>query len=192
MIGSSHRQRKAPSPRWGEGWGEGAPALEIIARYTLTQPSPSRERAIAGDGQLAANSFEHSVGVLQHIVVPEADDAVAEALDGRGAGRIDLQGMLPAVEFDRQPRVAAGEICDMGPERELADELGAVQLTAAKMASQTLFGIGAVPPQLARGWRQFLACHGGTPLPNPLPGGEGAVMARHMGKTLQSSRTVNA
>jgi len=78
-----------------------------------------------GTLELVQNGLQHAFDVLEHIAVPEANDAIPMTREFRGAERI---GFLPirvlsAVELDHQLSRWAGEVCDSGRERMLPTEL---------------------------------------------------------------------
>ena len=60
--------------------------------------------------------------VLQHFVVPEADDAVAFRLNGRRPVCIGHFSMLPAVDFDHHFGAVAGKISDVMADWNLKPE----------------------------------------------------------------------
>ena len=130
--------------------------------------------AVAGEEQFLPDGFEHAIGIRQHVVVPEAKDAVAVFLDDRGSGGVASGVVLPAVQLDRQPGRAAGEIRHKIVDLELADELFALEPAAAKVMPEALFGIGLVAAEFARNRSQALSPHFSSPSPNPLPHGERA------------------
>ena len=141
-------------------------------------PTPSLEgrglRAVAGEVQFFDYRHEHAVGVLQHIVVPEADHPVAMRFDDCGA-RItsSVFNVLAAVEFHREPGGAAGEVDHEIADWQLARELCSVQLTGAQVRPQPPFRVGHVAAQFARDAGQSLSYQGRTPIPNPFPPGKG-------------------
>ena len=76
--------RFIPSPRRGEGWGEGA-----------------RRRALIGtvkpEHQFVADDRENPFGVLKHLIVPKADHPMAKALNCARSVGIGGVRMLSAV-----------------------------------------------------------------------------------------------
>ena len=169
----------APSPRWGEGWGEGARTRRLSAGAEPPHPALSpRGRglvgAVAGEEKLRSDRLEHPLRIGEHVVVPEAKDAVAVFLDDRGSGGVASGVVLPAVQLDRQPGRAAGEIRHIGVDLELADELFGYEPTAAKMMPEALFGVGLVAAEFARDRSQAFSSQLSSPSPNPLPAGESA------------------
>ncbi len=87
-----------PSPRRGEGRGEGARAVRkraVPPHPTLSPPGRGLFGAVPRVEQLVADCFQDAFGVLEHVVVPEAQDPEAECLDGPGARRIELGRCWP-------------------------------------------------------------------------------------------------
>ena len=141
-------------------------------------PTPSLEgrgsSAVAGEVQFLLDRGEHTIGVLQNVVVPETDYSIAVRFDDRGARVISsVFSVLAAVEFHREAGGAAGEVDDEIADWQLARELCSVQLTGAQVRPQPPFGIGHVAAQLARDAGQSFFCQGRTPIPNLFPQGKG-------------------
>ena len=71
--------------------------------------------------------LQHRHGVLQHLVIPEADDGYPFAFEEHRPCRIaalrSRGGVLPAVQLDAEPLLVAVEIQDVGLDRVLAAEL---------------------------------------------------------------------
>src|SRR5207248_2989151 len=99
---------------------------------------------------------------------------VAVILDDRGSGSVAHRIVLAAVQLDRQPRGAAGEVGDVKIDLELADELLALEATSAKALPENFLDIGLVGAKAARDRSQAFPSHRFTPSPNPLPPGERA------------------
>ena len=68
--------------------------------------------------------LKHTLGIFVQLVVPYAKDGPA-FLPKRLVPRLVAQrvGMLTAVEFNNQPGLSAGEVRDVGSDRQLAREL---------------------------------------------------------------------
>ena len=101
-----------------------------------------------------ADGFEDAFGVLQHIMVPETDDAITERLNHRGAASIDRVAVLPAVELDRQMRIATGEIGDLRGIRSAftfnnAKDKGNVRYRK-EWGGGSLYDVGCYPISAAR------------------------------------------
>jgi hypothetical protein len=173
----------APSPRRGEGWGEGVLSWRIGADAVPTHHALSpRGRgfkgkegligAISGDEKLLADGFEHAMGVGEHIVVPEAEDDISVSLDDRRSGGVTLGTMLAAVQFDRQPGRAAGEVGNIIVDLKLTDELLVFEPPASEVMPEALFGVGPVGAKPAGDRRQALLSQLSSPSPNSLPAGK--------------------
>jgi hypothetical protein len=159
--------------------------------YTLTLPSPSRERVIACQQNLMADRLQDPLGVLQDVVVPEADDAIAERFEDLRAGSVRFGRMLSSVDLNREAQWSAGEVGDKRANRKLADELRAFEAAAAQIVPKSVLGIGAGAPELSRNGRQSLFRQTRTPSSQPSPRrGEGAI--RRSGTKVQGSFLVNA
>ena len=167
----------------------------------LVNPSPTRWhfmpaslplegrglRAVAGEVQFFDYRHQHTVGVLQDVVIPEADYAVAVRFDESGARIISsVFSVLAAVEFHREPGGAAGEIDHEIADWLLARELCSVQLTGAQVRPQPPFRVGHVAAQLARDAGQSLSYQGRTPIPNPFPQGKGLFSLSHKARNAQT------
>ena len=156
----------APSPRRGEGWGEGARRFGSFLNCVHPHPTSPRQRScqgfvsfslegegssgddVAREQEFASDSFKNAVDVGMDIVVSEADDAVAMGLDQPGAcGVSGAFSMLPSIKLDDQLGTSAGEISDIGAERKLADELEAFELSASQSEPEGFFDLSHIPAQ---------------------------------------------
>ena len=189
-----------PSPRRGEDGarrapGEGVRPVRLIAEPPHPSPLPAGERGLVAtatsDQQLLPDRFKNAVSVLKHVVVPKAQHTIAEGFDDFGSRSIGFGRMLASIELDGEVSVAAGEIRDMGADRELADEFSAFELPGPKVTPEPLFGVGRISPELSRDRCQALLRQCRTPSPQPSARrGEGAV--RHVPNRVQGSAPVNA
>src|SRR5215469_2400710 len=68
---------------------------------------------------------EHAVGVLEHIVVPEANDPPAVVFEPFSSPVIShsLRRVLSAIELDDERLIPTNEIGDEWPDRDLAAKL---------------------------------------------------------------------
>lgn len=125
----------------------------------------------SGEPDISGQAFEHAIHVRHDVVVPEPNHPPALRLYYPGAFNIGrFVGVLAAVELDRQPQRAAGEVHDMITYRILADEFCVAQLAGAEAGPEKFFGFGAVAAQ----GTGFLGEVGHFafavfPSPNPLP-----------------------
>ena len=179
----------APSPRRGEGWGEGVRRLGVISNALRPHPTlprtgeglgASRCSAVSGDSQMLENRFQNAIEIARHVAVPEPDDGVSVDLDeasafGIGLGRF---GVLAPVQLNDEPGASASEIGDGGADRELSDEFAAVELAAAQARPKYALAIGHVATEFARDRSQAFPGHTRQPnTPSPRRGdgrGEGA------------------
>ena len=171
----------APSPRRGEGRGEGAASARFGGIPHRTSPRRhSRQGFVSfsrpGEGLVGASvedfssdRFEDAFEVFDHVVVPEADNRVAIRLDPSRALPVGRAfGMLAAVEFDDEPEFDAGKIGDVSADRELSSEFCAFDLARAEALPEFIFDRRGVASQFAGDGRQFLfQCH--NPLTQPSP-----------------------
>lgn len=162
-----------------------------IAAVVNPSPTPSLEgrgfasvngrdlSGVAGDFQFFEDRCQDAVGVLQHVVVPEADHAVAVGFDHPGARFVSgAVAVLPAVELDSDARQTTGEVDHIVTNRQLPSELESVQLAGAQVRPQVPFGVGHVIAQLASDAGQSFLYQGRTPIPNPFPQGKGLSVAK--------------
>ena len=121
--------------------------------------------AVAGDLDFLADDFQYAVGVAEHIVVPETDDAEAVGFDQSGAfDVVEVVGMLAAIEFDDEAQAATGEVGDIRADGILENEFRILDLTVADALPQAFFRFGAVAAKGAGDARQF--CQDKLPLPD--------------------------
>ena len=114
----------------------------------------------ASNQQLSPDCLQYAVDILQDVVVPEADNPVAESFDGPSPLGVDFFPMLPAIQFDDDVPFAACEVGDVPADWELAGELRAFQLARAEMPPEQLFGVGAAGSELTHYGRQALFSQG--------------------------------
>ena len=168
---------KLTSPRRGEvdahsAAGEGArrPQTSNVPPHPALSPSGrGLFWSVAGELYLLPDDFQDSFGVFQHLVVPEADDTIAECFDDLGPRSIGLSRVLPAIEFDRQSQTSAAEIRDVRSDGTLPNELRAFESMPPKVVPEAVFGIGTSAAQLACDWRQALLRQCRAPSSQPSP-----------------------
>jgi hypothetical protein len=70
------------------------------------------------------DGFQYSLEVLQHVAVPEPNDAVAVVCDLRGTPVVGLRplGVLATIEFDHQFARGTGEVGYTAADRVLPAE----------------------------------------------------------------------
>jgi hypothetical protein len=94
------------------------------AHLTLPLRGPLPLPPKGGEGKLvqfSSDDFEHAGEIMNDVIVPEADDAVAATRDLPGAGYVffHLLRVLATVELDRELAAGTGEIDDMRSDRML-------------------------------------------------------------------------
>ena len=103
--------------------------------------------------QRALNFVEDALKVAQHVVIPEAQNAIAgcfNSLRSRYIGRL-LPIVLAAVELDHELCLAAGEIDDEGTDGGLAAEVRSHQLdVVAQPLPEHALGVGRSGAHAAR------------------------------------------
>src|SRR3546814_21153717 len=78
-------------------------------------------------GGLLKDCFDNALEVGHHFAIPETDHPPAERLQIIGPPRVIGRGFeMLAVEFNAKPRLAAGEVDDIGADHQLAGEARAV------------------------------------------------------------------
>jgi len=184
QVGASCRLcQRLPSP-WGRV-GDGGSAVRgqgVISGVVHPSPTPSLEGRgllVARYRNLLRDHLQHPVHNPKHLVVPEADHAVAVGFDDAGAVCVGgAARMLPAVEFDGEAQAAAGEVCDEIADGELPRELHAFKSACSQVQPQPLFRFGRLIAQISREACQSLFRHCRTPIPNPFPQGKGLLVAK--------------
>src|SRR3954447_10336678 len=100
--------------------------------HAFLAPPPLRGRSGRGVGaERIKNRAENALGIRQHIVVPEPDDAIATRLEPISA-RLAVLRVLSAIDLDDELRRRAEEIDDIRSERMLAAETKTFELLSAQ------------------------------------------------------------
>ncbi len=158
---------RTPSPRRGEGWGEGAPALRNSLDVMPT---------VGAEQNFLADHFQDAIEIAGDICIPEADDAVAEALDcfrARGiCGDAVVGAVLAAVKFDDEFQTARTKIGDVTSDHFLAHEFGVFDLAVAQALPEFAFNVGLVAAKASCSLDQSPSSHTSHSLTLPLPAGE--------------------
>ena len=95
--------------------------------------------------------FKHPVDIAENIVVPETKHTVTVIDEPRVANRVTgTLRMLPAVDLDHRPILAADEIHCVRPDRLLPDEFAAGDLPRADPIPELSLGVGGDLPQAPR------------------------------------------
>jgi len=95
---------------------------------------------------------QYAGGIPQHLIVPEAEHAVACRLDDPAAGGIGvpIRRMVATVDLDDQPRFRAAEVRDVPSDRVLTAELDAAETPVAEEHPHSALGIRLRLAQLPR------------------------------------------
>jgi hypothetical protein len=114
--------------------------------------------------QFLSDGFERPVEIMQYVVVPKADDAVAAAREFGCAGGVflPLLRMLSAIDFDRELAARTSEIHDIRTDRMLSPEAVFPQLLP-QSPPQPIFGIRGVAAQSSCDLRSRSQQHHLTP-----------------------------
>jgi hypothetical protein len=137
-------------------------APPVIPSPHPSSPLPGAERSrLHGDGSLLSclcwgvlqrlpNHLHDTLGIFEHVIVPESDDAVtvAQQLDTMQV-IIFRVGMLTTVELNHEPSRRASEIGDAPTDGMLATELPRKAALPERVPEAPL-GIGRIAAKLAR------------------------------------------
>lgn len=94
---------------------------------------------------------QHGLGdtlrILQHIIVPEAQDGIALGVEVSGAFLVSRGiEMAAAIEFDNERRLPAGKIGEIGTYWQLANKLVAFDLPVPQHIPEPVFRLGFPAP----------------------------------------------
>jgi hypothetical protein len=148
------------------------------------------EGAVEAEQQLLSDDFDYALRVLQNLVVPEADDPIAETFDDFRSRFVAPRSVLATVKLHDEMGLAGCKVGDAGADRELPDELDAFELARAQPLPEAPFRFGALLPEAPCYRRQSLN-HPSAPHPDPLPAGERGIV-RHLNNQSHESLPVNA
>jgi len=149
-----------PSPLKGEGYcGLLASFLKEEGYSGATvRPLPSGERIEErGKGKSRSilkvpyNIHQYTINICENVTIPIAQKLKTFAFQKGGAPRViaRLFRMLPAIDFDDQPRLNANEIDDVMPNWNLTSKLPAFQALGAQLLPERLFSIGHSVSQMS-------------------------------------------
>ena len=115
---------------------------------------------------LLKNGFEHSLNVVQDVVVPKANDVIPAFFQRSRSLSVLFRpfAMLTAVNFNDQFSLKRDEIDNESDERDLSFEFDAIELAGAKSRPQQFFGFGRPLTQ-----RAGVPSHRLSPLTLPSP-----------------------
>jgi hypothetical protein len=98
--------------------------------------------------------FHHTFDVLQHLVIPETEHAIAirlEILGSLGVRRDVVRLiMLPAIDFNDDAILVTGEIRKVRTYRRLSAEIGALDRDASQMPPQLSLRVRHLAAEFAR------------------------------------------
>ncbi len=116
-------------------------------------------------GECQGDALQNWLGLGQHLVVPEADDAISATLKPLRSLSIVfyLLGMLSTVDLDDQPGSMGDKIHDVWAHGLLAAEFLAGEPAGAEVFPQASLGVGHVPTKLTC---EVTGHHAPSPGPN--------------------------
>ncbi len=124
-----------------------------------SSPPPLGGRSVAalrdregGGAQRLNDNQQHPFGIAQHLIVPEANHAIALGLEPNSTN-LAVLGMLSPIDLDNQPGLGTEEVGYIGTDRVLPPEASATNLLAPQMVPQMPLGIGEIEAQMAGEWR---------------------------------------
>ena len=195
-MGAPRERHPRTSPQRGEvdaprASGEGGRRAANSAPHTLTPPSASTERGVAGKQNLSPYYLQHTGRVFENVVVPESNEPISECFNHLRPGGVDTCRVLTSIQLDANAQRAATEIGHGSANRALPNELRAFEAPPSEIVPEAHFSVGLMTPQLSRDRRQSLLRQRRTPSSQPSPRrGEGAV--RHASTSFESTSPVNA
>jgi hypothetical protein len=121
-----------------EGLGERKPPKLQISQVRGSVPLAL---SLPNTAQLRQNMTADIVEMLQHFVVPEAEDAETfGAEEGVALSVVEAVAVLAAVDLNDQPGFEADKIEDVAAQRDLSAEFGAGELAVAERTPEHGFG----------------------------------------------------
>ena len=96
-----------------------------------------------------ANGFHDAIDIAEHVVVPEAEHAVALRFQECGSCLIitNRLPMLAAINLDHQPHRSRDKVADEGPDHDLTVEPDAAELAIADHTPKLSLGRRGVVSQ---------------------------------------------
>jgi hypothetical protein len=92
--------------------------------------------------------LENSIQISEHVIVPEANDAITERIQRSRPRPVTFRGVLPAVDFHDEPPLNATEIDDIRPDRPLSFEFQTGESAVAKLRPHDALRIRHVLAQI--------------------------------------------
>jgi hypothetical protein len=113
---------------------------------------------------------EDAIGIGQDLVIPEAQDAIAQLSQGARAlfvfVFVFLQRVLAAIDLNNKALLQAGEVDDIGADRDLLAKMMSVELATAQQRPDFRFRISHL---LSKSTGAFQHCRLGAQLMRRLP-----------------------
>jgi hypothetical protein len=108
-----------------------------------------RERVRVRAIQLEQNGFEHTLWMLQYVVIPEPDHSPTLSVQMRGPAAIRFvsSNVLPSIKLDDETSLNAGEIREVWPNRMLSSKAVPRQAPVANMEPKPKLRFGHVLSQ---------------------------------------------
>ncbi len=96
--------------------------------------------------------FHYAVDVLEYVMIPEANDPKTKPFECSRSRFIfgNSLGVLPAIQFDDQPRLKRSEVSHIPTDRDLPPEFISVEPTPAQVLPKQLLCLGFVPAKFSR------------------------------------------
>jgi hypothetical protein len=107
---------------------------------------------VRGLFQLLDDLLQHAVDVAEHIVIPEAQNAISRPLKEFGSSAIGLfpNRMLPTIDLNHQTVIMADEIGNEPINRHLSPKLDPLDLGIPTFLPEQFLGIGRAASQSPR------------------------------------------
>ena len=130
--------RLSPSPACG-----GGPSADTLIDLLYNSLPCLRGRVGVG-AQGARNYLKTSIGLLQHVIVPEPQHFESTAFQKPRPRLVPgaLFVVLATIDFNDQACINAGEIGDERPDRILSSELVSIQLPPTQAMPKSMLGVG--------------------------------------------------
>jgi hypothetical protein len=102
--------------------------------------------------QSFVDGSQHALRLLQHVVVPKAQHAIASRSEKRGSRRICAGAchVLTPIDLNDDPPLVTGEIDEIGTDGRLAAKMKFLSEQGAQMPPELSLGIGHRTAKLAR------------------------------------------
>ena len=91
------------------------------------------------------NRMCHAIGIAQHLVIPEANDAIAFRLDQSRARGVFSFTMLSTVDLDHQSCAMTGKVGGVAPKGHLPPKMLVGEILA-NQPPESCFRVGGLSP----------------------------------------------